>query len=176
MSFRRRLALCCAAAVAVAVVLGSVLGYLIVRGTLRGEIDDSLRSQVARGGDGVAVSVFGTSRTVPAGSGEQILSGKPQVFTQRVEKGTTEVPQLGNEADAMKVATGKRAPFFADRTLNGVHVRVYTASIGPGNVVQTARPLTEVDNALSKLRWALAILALGGIGLSVVFSRLAEGR
>jgi two-component system sensor histidine kinase MprB len=172
-SFRRRLALCCAAAVAVAVVLGSVLGYLIVRGTLRGEIDDSLRNQVQRVGDGVAVSVFGTSATVPANSGEQILSGTPQVFTQRIEKGTAAIPQLADTKEAMDVANGKRPPFFADRTLNGVHVRVYTASVAPGNVVQTARPLTEVDNALSKLRWALAILTLGGIGLSVFLSRLA---
>ena len=34
MSFRRRLALSCGAAVAIVVVLGSVLGYLVVRGTL----------------------------------------------------------------------------------------------------------------------------------------------
>ena len=39
MSFRRRLALSCGAAVAVAVVLGSVLTYLIVRDTLREQID-----------------------------------------------------------------------------------------------------------------------------------------
>ncbi len=42
MSFRRRLALSCGAAVAIAVVLGSVLTYLIVRDTLREQIDASL--------------------------------------------------------------------------------------------------------------------------------------
>ena len=46
MSFRRRLALSCGAAVAVAVVLGSALAYLVVRDTLRGQIDSALRVQV----------------------------------------------------------------------------------------------------------------------------------
>ena len=46
MSFRRRLALSCAAAVAVAVVLGSVLAYLVVRDTLRSQIDSALNMQV----------------------------------------------------------------------------------------------------------------------------------
>ena len=46
MSFRRRLALSCGAAVAIVVVLGSALAYWVVRDTLRGEIDDALRRQV----------------------------------------------------------------------------------------------------------------------------------
>ena len=39
--------------------------------------------------------------------------------------------------------------------------------------IQTARPLTEVDSALSKLRMALALLTLAGIGLALFLSRLA---
>ena len=46
MSFRRRLALSTAAAVAVVAVLGSVLAYLIVRATLREQVDGALRNQV----------------------------------------------------------------------------------------------------------------------------------
>ena len=46
MSFRRRLALSTAAAVAVVAVLGSVLAYLIVRATLLDQIDTALRNQV----------------------------------------------------------------------------------------------------------------------------------
>ena len=46
MSFRRRLALSTAAAVAVVAVLGSVLAYLIVRATLRDQVDGALRNQV----------------------------------------------------------------------------------------------------------------------------------
>jgi two-component system sensor histidine kinase MprB len=171
MSFRRRLALCCAAAVAVAVLGGSALAYVIVRGTLRGEVDDSLRKQVARvATDGPTLTVMGSAAARPP---TQLLTGEAQVFTQRVEKGNTAVPQIADAKEAQEVANGSRAPFFADRTLNGVHVRVYTASIGPGNVIQTARSLTEVDAALGKLRMGLAVLALGGIALAVLLSRLA---
>jgi two-component system sensor histidine kinase MprB len=175
-SFRRRLALSCAAAVAVAVVLGSVLAYLIVRGTLRSQIDATLRKQVTNVAE---MPGPGSSRTAPGPVPEnatQLLSAEPQVFTQYVPRGGGEagdVAALSNASDAREVALGTRAPFFADRQLNGVHVRVYTASVGPGNVVQTARPLTEVDDALSKLRWALALLTFGGIGLAVLLSRLA---
>ena len=46
MSFRRRLALSCGAAVAIVVVLGCGLAYWVVRDTLRAEIDSALRSEV----------------------------------------------------------------------------------------------------------------------------------
>ena len=42
MSLRRRIAFTAAGAVAVAVVLGSVVAYVVVRDTLRGQIDRSL--------------------------------------------------------------------------------------------------------------------------------------
>ena len=48
MSFRRRLALSCAAAVAVVVVFGSGLAYWIVSNTLHDQIDSSLRDLVAQ--------------------------------------------------------------------------------------------------------------------------------
>jgi two-component system sensor histidine kinase MprB len=173
-SFRRRLALCCAGAVAIAVVLGSVLAYVIVRGTLRGEVDASLRSQVARVGEGPTVSALGTAAAgPPPASSAQLLSGRPQVFTQTLETGTVALPEIADPEAAAQVADGKRPPFFADRTVHGVHVRVYTAAVGPGNVIQTARSLTEVDSALARLRIALALLAAAGIGLAVLLSRLA---
>src|SRR5262249_50677016 len=49
----------------------------------------------------------------------------------------------------------------------------YTASAPGDSAVIVARPLDEVDHALGVLRWALGLLALAGIGLAVLFSRLA---
>ena len=48
MSFRARLALGSAAAVAVAIVVASIAVYFIVRSELRSEIDNSLRSQAVQ--------------------------------------------------------------------------------------------------------------------------------
>ena len=45
--------------------------------------------------------------------------------------------------------------------------------VGDGLAVFAARPLTEVDHALGTLRWALGVLALAGIALAVLLSRLA---
>jgi two-component system sensor histidine kinase MprB len=166
MTFRRRLALSCAGAVAVAVILGSVLAYLIVRGTLRGQIDTALRNEVSH---------TGPPPGAPTADNLAVLIGSPQVFVQTISKreSNVAVPGLANSRQAHEVAAGKRAPFLSDETVSGVHVRVFTTSLGPGNIVQSARSLTEVDRALSKLRWALALLALAGIGLAVLLSRLA---
>jgi two-component system sensor histidine kinase MprB len=169
MTFRRRLALSCAAAVAVAVILGSVLAYLIVRGTLRGQIDTALLKEAAR------VQVAGPPDLgIDGEAGLSLLSNTQQVFVQRVPKQDIGigVSALGSKTEARQVASGERKPFFADRTVNGVHARVYTASAG-GATLQTVRSLAEVDSALSKLRWALAVLTLAGIGLAVFLSRLA---
>jgi two-component system, OmpR family, sensor histidine kinase MprB len=159
MTFRRRLALSCAAAVAVAVILGSILAYVIVRGTLRGQIDTALRKEAAR------VQVAGP----PDVLGEAGLSGlstTQQVFVQRIPKQDVAigVSELGKP--------GAGTPSFTDRTVNGVHARIYTVSAG-GATLQTVRSLAEVDGALFKLRWALALLTLAGIGLAVLLSRLA---
>ena len=72
MSFRRRLALSCGAAVAVAVVLGCGFAYWIVRDTLRDQIDNSLLSQVRNltqrppmAADEVMAGEAGRSQVVP---------------------------------------------------------------------------------------------------------------
>ena len=48
MTFRTRISLLAAGAVAAAIVLLSGLTWVIVRGELRGEVDRALRSQAAR--------------------------------------------------------------------------------------------------------------------------------
>ena len=67
----------------------------------------------------------------------------------------------------------QREPFFADRDIDGAHVRVRFDTTGNGLAVFAGRSLTEVDSALGTLRWALGVLALGGIALAVFLSRLA---
>ncbi|HWK25880.1 MAG TPA: HAMP domain-containing sensor histidine kinase [Solirubrobacter sp.] len=158
MSFRRRLALSCGAAVAVAVVLGSALAYWIVRDTLRDQIDHSLREQ--------PLSVSGISEE------RKVLTGTAGLVTTSIgEPG--DPPPLADTVDLREVADGRREPFFADRTIDGTHLRIYVTNGGEGLTIFRARSLTEVDRALATLRWALGLLALGGIALAVVLSRLA---
>jgi two-component system sensor histidine kinase MprB len=161
MTFRRRLALCCAAAVAVTAVLGSALAYVVVRGTLRGEVDRDLEKQ---------------AMTAPANV--TLSSGDPALLSAAAPVFKRFVPATGEASAApvqgIAVTRGQQAPpGLSDQRIHGTHVRVFTVNAGPGEALMVARPLTEVDHALFVLRIALGLLALAGIGLAVFLSRLA---
>jgi two-component system, OmpR family, sensor histidine kinase MprB len=173
MSLRRRIAFTAAAAVAVAVVLGSVVAYVVVRDTLRGQIDASLRR--------VPAPAFGERFTqrLPPGAGLQADPlERPIVFAQIVEgdrliatRGAQR--RLGDPDAVQAVADGAREAFFSDEEVDGTHVRVYTQQAGPGLAMQLARPLTEVDDALADLRLGLGLVAVAGIALAAFLGRLA---
>src|SRR4051812_32465569 len=110
MSLRRRIAFTAAAAVAVAVALGSLVAYAVVRDTLRGQIDASLRVPSA------GLATF--SQQVPPGTAPQVdpLQQTP-VFIQRVEgdrifASRGEQQRLGDPEEVQRVADGTRAPYL----------------------------------------------------------------
>ena len=97
----------------------------------------------------------------------QVIREKAWPMRKRCRSRLPTTPSSGRSRRAAQPA------FFADRTIDGVHLRVHVSRTPDGLALFRARPLTEVDNALGTLRWALGILALGGIALAVVLSRLA---
>jgi two-component system sensor histidine kinase MprB len=82
----------------------------------------------------------------------------------------------------LAVANGEKGPFFDDAHLAGIHVRVLTFPYGDGYALQIARPLTEVDHSLSRIRLFLVLITGGGIavaaalGLAVARAALAPVR
>ena len=56
--------------------------------------------------------------------------------------------------------------------MDGVHLRVLTASDADGGAVQVARPLTEVDRVLRRLRIVLLLVGLAGIGAAALIGQL----
>jgi two-component system sensor histidine kinase MprB len=78
---------------------------------------------------------------------------------------------------AVSVANGREAGFYSDADIANTHVRMLTFQYSPGYAVQVARPLTEVDESLSRLRTFLIFIALVGVGgaaaLGLVVSRAA---
>jgi two-component system sensor histidine kinase MprB len=72
------------------------------------------------------------------------------------------------EADR-EVAAGKRGEAFQDATIRGVHTRVLTMRGPEGSTLQIAKPLTDVDDTLGRLRWILFAVTIGGIGLASGF-------
>jgi len=169
-SLRARLTLAAALAVAVAVAVASVVAYVAVRSELRGEVDDALadRTQVVAR---IPISVVRTREDqfflrIP---GPELggPGGYVQVFGP---EGAIRAPgddlELPVGERTREAATGQEGAFYSDAEVAGTHVRILTTPIDQGYVLQIARPLTEVDASLDRLRTFLILVALGGIGLA----------
>ena len=184
MSFRARLALVAAAAVALAVLLASAVVYVVVRDELRGTVDDALRDRAAEISRFPLRAIQEGDRPVLEGPG---LGGAPGYIQVVQSDGTTIRPpeervELPVSDHVLAVANGKGGPFFSDTHVSDVHLRVFTIPGSSGFAVQIARPLTEVDKSLDRIRFYLILIALGGIavaatlGLAVTRAALAPVR
>jgi len=163
-SLRARLTLSAAAAVAVAVVAACAGAYFLVRNELRGEIDSSLRSRVEAA---TARPFLALLLPTPAFGGPP---GYAQVVTATgdVRRRTAAGRRLPVDERTREVAAGLRPSFFADLRISGTHVRVLTAPFRRRFAIQIARPLTEVDATLRRLRRLLLLIAAGGVGLAAL--------
>jgi two-component system sensor histidine kinase MprB len=163
MSFRLRLTLVAAAAVGVAIVLASAAVYVIERNELRGPIDDSLRARATDITRHPLDEVFGPGRF-----------GDQPVYIQIVQSNGTKLRPRGETvplpADdrVIGVARGTHGSFFTEMTVSHAHIRVFTFQYSPGYAVQMARPLAEVDHALSRIRLFLLLIAGGGIAVAAL--------
>jgi two-component system, OmpR family, sensor histidine kinase MprB len=171
MSFRTRLALVAAAAVALAVVLASVTIYVVVRDQLRGTVDDALQERADEISHRPIEAVF---RGPGPSLGE--AEGYPQLVredggTLRPEGATAPLPVNDNVLD---VARGDREDFMMDSRVAGTHVRVLTFPYVQGYAIQVARPLTEVDHTLDRIRLFLIIIAAGGIAVAAALGLLVS--
>ena len=176
MTLRARLALASALAVAVAVALASVAVYFVVRHQLRDQLDSSLRAATdTTGGFGPpGFPAFGEPALNVAGGYVQLVRAVgPPVRPPR------EAAALPVSEHDRAVAAGTRGPFFQDAHVAGVHVRIITVPFRPGEALQIARPLTEVDHVLNRLHLILLLVTLGGVvlagGLGLVVARAALG-
>ena len=182
MTLRARLTLSAALAVAAAVVFASIAVYFVVRNELRDEVDTSLRERAA------AIEEPGR------GPGEDFprvpppLLGGAGGYVQIVAADGTAIRQPGASVAlpvddrTKRVAAGESDTFLRDANVSGTHVRIVAVPLRDGLALQIARPLTEVDDVLSRLRWILLAVALGGsalaalLGLGVAQSALAPTR
>ena len=176
MTFRRRIVLLTAAAVAVAIALAVTITYIIVRHDLRASVDAGLRSitpevTFIRGigpvhqqalsdvGPGIRLSVPAPAFGAASGIAQGTLAS-----------GETLPPAVGTALPVTpavrQVAAGKGGEFLRDETVAGVHLRVLTRRGRFGEALQIARPLTEADATLARLRWILLAVMLGGAGLA----------
>jgi two-component system sensor histidine kinase MprB len=175
-SFRARIAVGSAAAVALAVVLASILVYVAAGRQLRAPIDDALRSralELSRQPIGLLESHGG--RTYLAVRPE---FGEARGYVQLVRSdGDVLVPlrqdvELPVDDEVRQVVDGTRLSAWQSVHTNGVHLRVLTFAYGPGSAVQVARPLSEVDRSLERLGISLVLVATGGIVIAALLGLL----
>jgi two-component system sensor histidine kinase MprB len=198
-SFRQRLTLFSAAGIALVLVVGSVATYLIVRNQLRGQIDQSLRNQssavVIRGGlTRVGKKAFlrralRARDSIPPSArlSLEVEAPKPEFgtapsFFQLIDvRGKTVTPAGGRSPlpisqRSIEVARTGKGAYYTDLEVRGTALRMYVRPAGSGRALLTARSLSEVDNALSRLGWSLGITCLAGIAIAAfVGAMVARG-
>jgi two-component system sensor histidine kinase MprB len=156
MSFRVRLTLLCVLAVAVTVVLASVVSYFAVSNRLHSQTDDSVRADAIRLArlpvPEIALPYFGLPtpntrdymRVTSADGHSQVPAGQP-----------TAIPQ--SRVDAA-IARGKPRFEFRDARVNGRHLRVASTTARDGKSVQFAQAVDDVDATIADLRTTLLIV------------------
>jgi two-component system sensor histidine kinase MprB len=173
MSFRARLTLVAAAAVAFAVVLSSVLVYIVVRDQLRDEVDAALEQRA------VQIQHSGPFRGPLPDIRDPELGGAGGYFQIVTADGRVRRPRGADipipvTDRVLEVAAGEADPFFTDARIVNTHVRVLTFPVELGVALQILRPLNEVDATLDRLRTFLILISLAGIGLAVALGLLVS--
>jgi two-component system, OmpR family, sensor histidine kinase MprB len=181
MTLRTRIAAAAGLAVALAVAAAAVAVYLGVRGELRGEVDDSLRERAEtivdrgrRGPGRPGAPGFGPpGESLPRFPLEAPAEpfGGPEGFVQLVLPGGRAVrfrderERLPVDERARAIAREGSGENLTDTTVDGTHLRVLTAGLGPGGAIQVARPLDEIDRQLDKIVLVLLVVGAGGVAL-----------
>src|SRR6266511_2280780 len=148
MTLRTRVTLAAGVAVLLAVVAVSAAVYVIMRGDLYGQIDESLSHYRPASGS------VGQHAVPPDASA--LPRDRPLPVT----------------AEVLAVARGERRDAFFDVDLAGTPVRVYVASAGEGAALQVGRSLIEVEQALRQLVLTLVVISVVTVGLAAVIGRL----
>jgi two-component system, OmpR family, sensor histidine kinase MprB len=173
MSFRARLALVAAAAVAFAIISASFVIYFIVKDELRSPIDDSLRqsAQLIQHSppDQLLRGLFHL-RSELGGAPGYLQVVKPNGGLVLFGGDTTSLPVSDRD---IEVARGEAGTFLRDAHVSKTHVRMMTFPVS-GVAVQVVRPLTEVDHSLGKIENYLILISGGGIAIAAALGLLVS--
>jgi two-component system sensor histidine kinase MprB len=166
MTFRARIAISAAVAVALTVVAASTLIYFVAREQLRAPVDEALETRAAQ----ISLRPLGV---LPGQGGDSYLDVRPGFdYVQLVRTdGSVLLPprqevEIPVDEEVLAVAGQEGAAFWRDVTVEGTHLRVFTFAYGPDSAVVVARPLTEVDESLRRIGLVLLLIAAGGIVLA----------
>jgi len=182
LSFKARLALVAAGAVALAVIAASAVVFVVVRNELRRDFDNGLRTRAQ------AITGAPLHRDIDPNGHPYLDIGGPGFggfagYVQAVyANGSTlrtqdESAPLPTTKDVLLVAQGKKGPFFSNTNVAHTQLRVLTLPYAPGVALQIARSQQELDHTLGRVTLLLILITLGGVaiasGLGLAVSRAA---
>jgi two-component system sensor histidine kinase MprB len=181
---RQRIAWVSAAAVALAVVIATMVCYLVVRSQLLGQVDSELRQQatLAQHDPQAFTGTNGGPPTPAASAGGGAPAWQLTDASGSAVLGNVSLP-VDNQVQA--VANGDGGPYFETVNVGGARFRELTLPVlwrqdpfGPAatGALQLARPLAGVENILQNLRLVLLLVCAGGIALAAALGRLAARR
>jgi two-component system sensor histidine kinase MprB len=183
MSFRARLTMLTALAVAIAVAGTSLVVYYTDRHELIAQVDNDLSESLTLPR---VIAVAGTRaswyrQSPPAAKKLLALRGAPNAHLRLPGRFSVVVPSSSAAVQVQvdRLAAGadlkKAPPRFTTETVNGVRTRVLTL-ITKDASVRISHPLLEVNRNLAHLRWLLVFISLGGIGAAAILGALVSRR
>ncbi len=152
MSFRSRLILFTAVAIAVTVTGASVALWIVAKHELFAQVDASLQTQAGLALAGGRNGPFGGSAVsynliTPSGAFAHQGLRLPATKQER------------------QVASGARSSYAYTTTVGKYHIRVYTGAVDPAGAVVVYQDLHPTDRALDRIRFW--ILLIGSIGIAL---------
>ena len=182
MSFRARLTLVAAAAVALAVVAASVAVYFVVRNTLYSQVDNRLQNRAEDITRGPLRLEEGPGGNTYVQIPREILGsdGYIQIVRADGEKFRTfdEIEPLPVPPRVLETAKTGNGTFFTDSKIGDADVRVYTTPVqdfrGTSYALQIAQSLDSVNSTLDRVTIFLIMIALGGIAIAIALGLLVS--
>jgi two-component system, OmpR family, sensor histidine kinase MprB len=146
MSFRARIALLTAVAIAVTVTGASVAVWLVAKHELYSQLDSTLYFQAT------------TAVRGPFGGG----NGLTMVIHPDGDRSGVNIPVTSR---ALRVASGNRRAYYYNTTISGIQWRELVAPTQPSGAIVTVAPLQPTTHALHRIRFW--IFLVGGIGIAL---------
>jgi len=180
MSFRLRITTLVSLAVGVADVGASFAVYYIDKHEQFAQVDSDLsasrslpRLALDFGRLGPATKLL---HEAPLGTGNtvRIRPGTTQVVLPRSR--TAVMVRVGKQVAGLKQTPGlTTSAQFSTKEIGGVRSRVLAYAVG-SQKVELSTSLLDVDRNLSRLRWLLVCVSLGGVALAALLGALVAGR
>jgi two-component system sensor histidine kinase MprB len=155
MSFRLKLTVLTALAIAVTVAGASIAVWVIAKHQLLRQVDRDLQSQAIQALSSHGPGPFGQIAYV-------IIDQNGNTVRQSVS--------LPVNATEKQVAAGTRNEYYADQTIRGTHARVYAAALPGGGAVITAESLQSTDKALHQIGFWIVLISCIGIGVAAALA------